>query len=118
MSVRAGYVPDRGDFVWINLNPQRGHEQARHRPALVLSPKLYNRKTGLCVICPATRQGKGYLFEVSILPEGEPGGVILADHLRSVDWRLRGTRFIRRVSRAVLADVVAKIEALLINPAA
>ena len=113
---RASYVPDRGDFVWINLNPPRGHEQAGHRPALVLSPKLYNRKTGLCVICSGTRQAKGYLFEVPVQPEGGPGGVILADHVRCVDWRLRGVRFIRKVSGDMLNEVVAKLETLISNP--
>ena len=114
--VRLGYVPDHGDLVWINLNPQKGHEQAGHRPAIVLSPKDYNRKTGLCVICPATRQAKGYAFEVHIVPAGEPSGVILADHVRCVDWRLREIRLIRKASPKVLEEVVAMLEALIINP--
>ena len=113
---RRAYVPDRGDFVWINLNPQQEHEQAGHRPALVLSPKSYNRKTGLCIICPGTRQAKGYAFEVDSLISGEPEGVILADHVRCVDWRARGARRIRRVAPEVLEEVVAKLEALIINP--
>ena len=113
---RTGYIPDRGDFVWINLNPPRGHEQAGHRTALVLSPKLYNRKTGLCVICPGTRQAKGYLFEVVVPPEDEPGSVVLADHVRCIAWRRRGVRLIRKMSGDVLDEVVAKLEALIINP--
>jgi mRNA interferase MazF len=110
------YVPDRGDFVWIDLNPRKGHEQAGQRPALVLSPQSYNRKTGLCVVCPATRQAKGYAFEVKIVAGTAVEGVILADHVRSVDWRVRNLRRIRRVSDGILAEVVAKIAALIIDP--
>ena len=72
----AAYVPDRGDFVWINLNPPKGHEQAGHRPVLVLSPKSYNRKTGLCIICPVAGHAKGYAFEVPVGAEEVPSGVI------------------------------------------
>ena len=108
---RAPYVPDRGELVWIDFQPRRGHEQSGHRPALVLSPRSYNRKTGLCVVCPATRQVKGYAFEVA---HGD--GVILSDHLRSIDWRARRARHIENVPEAVLEEVVAKIEALLIAP--
>ena len=111
------FIPDRGDFIWITLNLTLGHEQSGRRPALVLSPKEYNRKTGLCVICPATRQQKGYGFEVATAgPDGEVS-VILADHLRNVDWRIRKVRKIYRVSSEVLDGVVARIEALLISPA-
>lgn len=113
---RRRYIPDRGDFVWITLNPTAGHEQAGRRPALVISPKSYNRKTGLCIVCPATRQSKGYAFEVNaILPDGTTS-VILSDHLRNVDWRARKIERIDRVSDSILAEVVARIDALLINP--
>ena len=96
------YIPDRGDFVWISLSPTSGHEQAGRRPALVISPKSYNRKTGLCVLCPATRQAKGYAFEVAIA--------------RNVDWKARNIQFIHRVSDSELSEVIARIEALLISP--
>lgn len=110
------FIPDRGDFIWIMLNPTLGHEPSGRRPALVLSPKEYNRKTGLCVICPATRQQKGYGFEVVTTgPDGEVR-VILADHLRSVDWRIRKVQKMYRVSSDVIDGVVARIEALLFSP--
>lgn len=118
MSARTSYVPERGDLIWIDLQPTRGHEQAGHRPALVLSPKSYNRKTGLCVICPATRQGKGYVFEVHVaLPDGSDS-VILADHIRNVDWRARRARLILQVPQEVLDEVAAKLDALVISPGA
>ncbi|NDC53592.1 MAG: endoribonuclease MazF [Planctomycetia bacterium] len=112
----AGYVPDRGDFVWIDLNPRQGREQSGHRPALVISPKAYNRKTSLCVVCPATRQAKGYPFEVSVCTADGSTSVILADHVRSVDWKTRRVRRIDTVSEDVLGEVVGRLEALLINP--
>ena len=112
----AGYVPDRGDFVWIDLNPRQGREESGHRPALVVSPKAYNRKTNLCVICPATRQVKGYPFEVSVLTADGATSVILADHVRSVDWKVRRVRKIEQVPDEVLQEVVSRLEALLITP--
>lgn len=113
---RRTYIPDRGDFVWVTLNPTAGHEQAGRRPALVLSPKVYNRKTGLCVLCPATRQQKGYAFEVEVENKDGSISVVLSDHLRNVDWRARNIERIHRVSDAVLNDVVARIEALIVCP--
>jgi len=110
------YVPDRGDWVWISLSPTSGHEQAGRRPALVVSPKSYNRKTGLCILCPATRQAKGYAFEVEIANNDGTSSVVLADHLRNVDWRARNIQLIHRVSTYELTEVVARVEALLVNP--
>lgn len=110
------YVPDRGDWVWITLNPIAGHEQAGRRPAMVISPRSYNRKTGLCVLCPATRQAKGYAFEVTIANPDGTTSVVLADHLRNVDWQARSVELIRRVSDAELFEVIARIDALLVNP--
>lgn len=112
----SAYVPDRGDFVWIDLNPRQGREQSGHRPALVISPKSYNRKTSLCVICPATRQAKGYPFEVLLQTADGSTSVILADHVRSVDWRQRRAKKIQAVSPTVLADVIERLDALLISP--
>jgi mRNA interferase MazF len=112
----AGYVPDRGDFVWIDLNPRQGRDQSGHRPALVISPKAYNRKTSLCVVCPATRQAKGYPFEVAVHTADGSASVILADHVRSVDWKTRRVRRIDKVSEQVLGEVVGRLEALLIDP--
>lgn len=110
------YVPDRGDLVWITLNPIAGHEQAGRRPAMVISPRSYNRTTGLCVLCPATRQAKGYAFEVEIANPDGTTSVVLADHLRNVDWKARNIQLIHRISEAELSEVVARIDALLVSP--
>src|SRR5437867_9997288 len=105
------YVPDAGDIVWINFDPQAGHEQAGHRPAVVLSQAAYNAKTSLMVCCPMTTQVKNYPFEVVIA--GENPVVVLADQVKSLDWRKRRARQKGRVSDAELADVRAKVRALI-----
>jgi mRNA interferase MazF len=110
--VKKPYVPSRGDMVWVNLNPTRGHEQANIRPALVLSPLNYNKKTGLCVVCPVTSQIKAYPFEVVI--EGKKvQGAILSDHVRSLDWRQRDLRFIEKVPSRTLEEVTEKLSVLI-----
>ena len=113
---RRTYIPDRGDFVWITLHPTTGHEQSGRRPALVVSPKSYNRRTGLCVLCPAARQQKGYAFEVKVSNPDGSSNVVLSDHLRNVDWRARNAELIHRVPDSVLTSVVARIEALIVTP--
>lgn len=105
------YVPEAGDIVWLHFDPQAGHEQAGHRPALVLSPAGYNRKTGLMVCCPLTRQIKGYPFEVEI--SGNPPGAALADQVKSLDWVMRRASHKGTVSPVELAEVRAKIFALI-----
>jgi mRNA interferase MazF len=105
------YVPDAGDIVWLNFTPQAGHEQAGHRPALVLSPANYNDKTSLLVCCPLTTQIKNYPFEVLI--GGSPPSVVLADQVKSLDWRSRNARRKGRVTAEQLAEVRAKIRALI-----
>ncbi len=107
----AEFAPDMGDVVWLQFNPQAGHEQAGHRPALCVSPIGYNRATGLMVCCPMTTSIKGYPFEVRVA--GSKGGVVLADQVKSLDWRARGARASHRVSADELAEVQAKIRALL-----
>ena len=104
-------VPQAGDIVWLNFTPQAGHEQAGHRPALVLSPKAYNQKTSLMICCPITTQIKGYPFEVLI--SGEPESVVLADQVKSLDWRSRRAKRKGVVSPDELAEVRAKIIALI-----
>ena len=106
-----GYVPDSGDIVWLNFTPQAGHEQAGHRPALVLSPASYNHKTSLLICCPLTTQIKGYPFEVLI--GGSPPSAVLADQVKSLDWRSRYARRKGRVTSEQLAEVRAKIRALI-----
>ncbi|HOJ33263.1 MAG TPA: endoribonuclease MazF [Candidatus Hydrogenedentes bacterium] len=87
------YVSDSGDIVWIMFNPQAGHEQAGYKPALVLSPKAYNRKVGLALLCPITSRIKGYPFEV-LIPEGlEVKAAILSDQVKSLDWNARKAQF-------------------------
>ena len=106
------YVPSRGDLVWLQLNPQAGHEQAGHRPALVISPSSYNRRVGLAICCPVTSQVKGYPFEV-LLPAGLGiEGAVLSDQIKSLDWRVRKARRIGSVPAGVLQEAVGKILAL------
>lgn len=108
----GGYVPERGDVVWIQLTPQAGHEQAGRRPALVVSPAAYNGKVGLALLCPITGQGKGYPFEVQLPPE-QVSGVVLSDQVKSLDWRARQAEFATRVPDAVVGEVLQKIATLL-----
>ena len=107
------YVPDRGDVVWINFNPQAGHEQAGHRPALVISPAAYNKKIGLAILCPITTKVKGYPFEV-IIPEGlEAKGVILADQVKNLDWRVRKAAFLCKLPDKTMVEVLKKLNSLI-----
>ena len=106
----ARYVPDAGDIVWLEFDPQAGHEQAGRRPALVLSPAAYNGKTSLMICCPLTTRIKGYPFEVAI--GGRPESVVLADQVKSLDWRARRATRKGRVSAAELEEVRAKLRAL------
>jgi len=105
------YVPDAGDIVWISFDPQTGHEQAGHRPAVVLSPAAYNAKTSLMVCCPTTTQIKNYPFEVVIA--GPSPSAVLADQVKSLDWRKRRAKRKGIISVAELAEVRAKIRALI-----
>lgn len=108
------YVPNAGDIVWLHFSPQAGHEQAGHRPALVLSPAAYNGKTGLMLCCPLTTQIKGYPFEVAIA--GSPPSAALADQIKSLDWVVRKARLKGKVSHAELDEVRAKALALIGKP--
>jgi mRNA interferase MazF len=111
MATRS-YVPDAGDIVWLEFDPQAGHEQAGHRPALVLSPAPYNVKKGLMVCCPLSTKIKGYPFEVLTQMDGQ-AGVVLSDQVKSLDWRVRKAKKKGVVPEGVLQDVLAKIKALL-----
>lgn len=108
------YVPEAGDIVWLAFDPQAGHEQAGHRPALVLSPSAYNGKTGLMLCCPMTTVAKGYPFEVLIT--GERPSVALADQVKSLDWIARKAKFKGKTSSVEMAEVRAKIVALIGKP--
>ena len=107
------YVPQRGDVVWITLNPQAGHEQAGRRPAVVLSPAAYNSKVGLAILCPITNRVKGYPFEV-LIPTGLPAtGAILSDQVKSLDWRARNAECMCTLPSQPIALVLQKLDTLL-----
>lgn len=107
------YVPDAGDLVWLTFDPHRGREQSGLRPALVLSPATYNAKTSLALVCPVTSRIKGYPFEVP-LPPGLPfAGVVLADHVKSLDWKERRAEVAGHVRDEVLLEVLARLAPLL-----
>jgi mRNA interferase MazF len=112
----AGYVPQRGDVIWVTLSPQAGHEQAGRRPAVVLSPQAYNGRVGLALLCPITSQVRGYPFEVGI-PAGLPiAGAALSDQVKSLDWRVRMAERICALPPATILEILGKLETLL-NPA-
>jgi mRNA interferase MazF len=104
----APYVPKRGDLVWLSFDPQAGHEQPGRRPAFVLSPELYNRKTGLFLACPITTKAKGYPFEVPLPDNDIVTGVILADQIKSLDWKARRAEFAAAASADIVEEVVGK----------
>jgi len=111
--VAGGYVPNSGDLIWLTFDPQAGREQSGRRPALVLSPAVYNAKSGLALVCPVTSRVKGYPFEVALPPALPVSGVILADHLKSVDWKERRALFAGRLPAEILAEVLARLAPLL-----
>jgi len=107
------YIPDRGDVVWISLDPQAGHEQSGHRPVLVLSPASYNGKVGLMLCCPITNQVKSYPFEVVIRDNPNVSGVVLADQVKSLDWQARCAKKKGKVSQAVLDETLNKLKVVI-----
>jgi mRNA interferase MazF len=108
------YIPGRGDIVYLDFDPTKGHEQRGHRPAFVLSPRSYNAKSSLALFMPITKQQKGYPFEVLLPPELQIQGVILADQIKCLDWKVRGVQFVESVPASVVEEVQAKIEPLLL----
>jgi mRNA interferase MazF len=108
-----GYIPERGDIVWLEFNPQVGYEQAGHRPAFVVSPKAYNEKVGLALFCPITSNVKGYPFEVVLPEKHKVSGAILSDQIKSLDWRMRKAKHIAFAPQDVLEEVLTKILTLL-----
>ena len=113
MAPDAAYCPQRGDVVWLTLLPQTGHEQSGRHPVLVLSPRRYNARVGLCLVCPVTTAVKGYPFEVALPDDGPVTGVVLADQLKSVDWRARKAQWGMPATPDVVEDVLARLRALL-----
>ena len=111
--VARAYVPDAGDLVWLTFEPQAGHEQRGRRPALVLSPRAYNAKARLAIACPITSHQKGYPFEVPLPPGGKISGVILADHVKNLDWQARKVVFEARAPVEIVTDVRERLRVLL-----
>lgn len=106
------YVPERGDAVLLDFNPQSGHEQAGRRPAIVVSPSSYNRKVGLALFCPITNQAKGYSFEVAIPKNAKVSGVVLSDQIKNLDWQARNVEFIVKLPDSVIEEVLKKLKTL------
>jgi mRNA interferase MazF len=114
LATRSGdYCPDAGELVWIDLNPTLGHEQSGHRPAIVLTPRQYNVRSGLCIVCPITRRARGYPFEVAIPPGHAISGVILVDQVRSVSWEKRYVKVAGVAPVKLLDEVRERLAALL-----
>ena len=103
-----GYLPKRGDIIWLDFSPQEGHEQAGKRPALVLSPEEYNGKTSLLIACPITSKVKGYPFEVP-LKGREVDGVVLSDQVKSLDWKARRATFVEKAAGPIIKEVQGKL---------
>ena len=108
------YIPERGDIVYLNFDPTKGHEQRGYRPALVLSPRSYNVKSTLALLTPITKQQKGYPFEVLLPPGLQTQGVILADQIKCLDWKVRGVKFVESIPDNLVEEVQAKIEPLIL----
>jgi mRNA interferase MazF len=105
------YIPDRGDIIWLEFDPQKGHEQKGRRPGIVLSKKEYNQKSNLAIICPVTSKIKDYPFEVRI--NSIIQGVILSDQIRSIDWKSRNAAFIEKIPEEILKEILENIDLLL-----
>ena len=111
--VKREYVPDAGDVVWVEFSPKLGREQAGRRPAVVLSPRVYNERASLAVLCPVTSHAKGYPFEVALPAGSRLRGVVLADQLKSLDWRQRRAQKAGRISPETLAQVRKRVGTLI-----
>ena len=113
MVMADNFIPHIGDVIWIDMQPQAGHEQSGRRPAIVLSPKAYNGKVGLALLCPVTNQVKGYPFEVMIPSGLKVKGVVLSDQVKSLDWKIRNADFCDKLPEAVVLEILKKLETLL-----
>ncbi|MBX7223851.1 MAG: endoribonuclease MazF [Blastocatellia bacterium] len=107
------YIPNRGDVVWLNFDPQAGHEQSGKRPAVVISPKAYNQKVGLGLFCPITHHVKGYPFEVKVPGGLTVKGVVLSDQIKSLDWKARQAEFIAQLPKDVIDEILKKVMLLI-----
>lgn len=102
----AAYVPDRGDVVWLNFDPQAGHEQGGRRPAIIVSPRSYNKASGLGLFCPATNRVTGYPFEVALPADAPAKGDALVDQVRNLDWIARKVEFLGEVAQDTLVEIL------------
>ncbi|MBU0486344.1 MAG: type II toxin-antitoxin system PemK/MazF family toxin [Bacteroidetes bacterium] len=107
------YIPDRGDIVLLDFDPQAGKEQVRKRPAIVISPRIYNSKVGLAVFCPITSQIKGYPFEFLLPEKLKTRGAVLTDHVKNLDWKSRNAVFLERLPGSYMVEVLERIRLLL-----
>lgn len=107
------YIPDKGDIVLLNFNPQAGKEQSGYRPAIAISGREYNNKVGLAIFCPITSKIKGYPFEVKLTSSMKTKGVILADHIKNLDWKIRMAQFIEKAPPSVLSEAIEKFLCIL-----
>lgn len=106
----SNYIPDKGDIIWLDFNPQVGRKQMGRRPALVLSHKIYNKKTDLALVCPITSQVKNYAFEVKLTKTKLVQGVVLSDQVKSIDWNQRNAEFIEKVKKEILNEVLENLK--------
>lgn len=111
--VKQQYIPDKGDVIWLEFNPQAGHEQSGLRPALVVSPASYNGAVGLALMCPITSKIKGYPFEVLLPKKSKVHGAILSDQIKSLDWRICKAKFIEKVSPHILEETLEKVKTII-----
>jgi mRNA interferase MazF len=111
--VTRAYVPDAGDLVWLTFDPHAGHEQRGRRPALILSPRAYNSRARLAIACPITSHVKGYPFEVALPAGSKISGVVLADHIKNLDWHARRVTFAAKAPTELVADVRERLRVLL-----
>ena len=111
--VARRYVPDAGDLVWITFDPQADDEQRGRRPALILSPRAYNAQARLAIACPVTSHAKGYPFEVTLPDDGKVTGVVLSDHVKSLDWTARRVEFAESAPVDVVTEVREKLRVIL-----
>jgi mRNA interferase MazF len=110
--VDTNYLPERGDIILIDFNPQKGKEQAGYRPAFIVSPFAYNKMASLALMCPITNAIKGLSFEVLLTEKMQTTGVILTDHLKSLDWRARKVKFVEKAPDQIIEEVLAKLKTL------
>jgi len=105
------YVPQKGDFITVTFDPQSGHEQKGRRPALVVSNDLFNKHTGLAIVCPLTNTDRGFPFHVAVVNDPKITGFVMVEQVKSIDFRARKARHLGRASDNVLEEVLSILDA-------